>query len=111
MSVCEKNAPLVSDDKGATKLGNAAKGFRGVICAVNASACAPASLSAVELERRLMEMGFIEGSVVEIKHEGFWRRDPIAVRVNDTTIALRRRAANAIHVQSLSPLVSARQKS
>jgi len=97
------------DDDGLTKLGTAAKGFRGRICAVNASACAPASLSSVELERRLIEMGFVEGSIVEIKHEGFWRRDPIAVRVNDTTIALRRRAANAIHVLPLPPVGAEKQ--
>lgn len=77
----------------------AAKGFRGTIRAVDASACTDkSSLSSGELERRLVEMGFVEGSTVEIKHEGFWGRDPIVVRLNNTTIALHRRAANGILV-------------
>ena len=50
---------------------------------------------AAELERRLLELGFVEGAHVEILHEGPLGRDPIAVRVNDTTIALRRREAMA----------------
>ena len=53
-------------------------------------------LSAAELERRLLELGFVEGAKVEVLHEGPLGRDPIAVRVNDTTIALRRREAMAI---------------
>ena len=39
-----------------------------------------------------------EGAQVEILHEGPLGRDPIAVRVNDTTIALRRREAMAVLV-------------
>ncbi len=48
-----------------------------------------------------MEMGFTEGSTVELKHEGFFNRDPIAVRVNNMTVALRRNEANAIRVKPL----------
>lgn len=51
-----------------------------------------------ELERRLIEIGFVEGASVEVMHEGFFGRDPIAVRVNDHVVALRRREANAIQV-------------
>ena len=51
-----------------------------------------------ELERRLLEMGFVEGARVEIRHDGPIRRDPIAVRVDDITIAVRRRDADAILV-------------
>ncbi len=51
-----------------------------------------------ELERRLIELGFVEGASVEILHEGFFGHDPIAVRVNHATIALRRREAMAILV-------------
>lgn len=57
-----------------------------------------ASLSAEEMERRLIELGFIEGAHVRILHEGLFGRDPIAVRVNGTTVALRRREAMAISV-------------
>jgi ferrous iron transport protein A len=51
------------------------------------------------LERQLIEMGFTEGARVEILHEGALSRDPIAVRVNHITIALRRREALAVVVQ------------
>ncbi len=53
-----------------------------------------------ELERRLVELGFTEGAYVKILHEGLFGRDPIAVRVNDTTVAIRRREAMAILVSS-----------
>ena len=33
-------------------------------------------MEASELERRLLEMGFIEGARVEVLHEGFIGRDP-----------------------------------
>lgn len=55
-------------------------------------------MPAAELERRLLELGFVEGATVEILHEGPVGRDPIAVRVNNTTIALRRREAMTIFV-------------
>jgi ferrous iron transport protein A len=56
-------------------------------------------LSAAELERRLIELGFVEGSRVELLHEGLFGRDPIAVRVNEATVALRRREAASILVE------------
>jgi ferrous iron transport protein A len=79
-------------------LGDARKGFAGVILGL---ACpdAGSSLSAVELESQLIEMGFVEGARVEILHEGAIGRDPIAVRVDDVTIALRRREAMAVVVK------------
>ena len=81
----------------AVPLGLARCGFRGRIDAITA-ADAPSGVPAAELERRLLELGFVEGAHVEILHEGPLGRDPIAVRVNDTTIALRRREAMAILV-------------
>jgi ferrous iron transport protein A len=51
-----------------------------------------------ELERRLIELGFVEGARVKILHEGLFGRDPIAVRVNEATVALRRREAASILV-------------
>jgi ferrous iron transport protein A len=50
------------------------------------------------LESRLIELGFVEGANVEILHEGIVGRDPIAVRVENVTIAVRRREAMAIIV-------------
>lgn len=78
-------------------LGLARKGFRGHIHAI-AAAEAPSGIPAAELERRLLELGFVEGASVEVLHEGPVRRDPIAVRVNNTVVAVRRREAMAILV-------------
>ncbi len=78
-------------------LGHARRGFRGEIHAVRVSDEA-SGLPAMELEQRLIELGFTEGAAVEILHEGLFGRDPIAVRVNNATVALRRREAMAIFV-------------
>ena len=78
-------------------LGLARKGFSGRIDAVG-TADASSGIPAGEIERRLIELGFVEGARVEILHEGLIGRDPIAVRVNDATVALRRREAMAILV-------------
>jgi ferrous iron transport protein A len=78
-------------------LGLARRGFRGRIAAIEVPK-AISDLPAGELERRLIELGFIEGAEVEVLHEGLFGRDPIAVRVNDATVAIRRREAMAIVV-------------
>ena len=78
-------------------LGDAQRGFRGRIHTIDAGPHSHA-LPADELERRLIELGFTEGATVEVLHEGFFGRDPIAVRINDATVALRRREAMAILV-------------
>jgi len=46
----------------------------------------------------VIELGFVEGARVEVLHEGIVGRDPIAVRVENVTIAVRRREAMAIIV-------------
>jgi ferrous iron transport protein A len=56
-------------------------------------------LSAAEIERQLIELGFVEGARVEVLHEGLFGRDPIAVRVNEATVALRRGEAASIRVE------------
>jgi ferrous iron transport protein A len=78
-------------------LGDGRRGFCGVIADVRADATS-GGLSACELERRLLEMGFVEGARVEILHEGFIGRDPICVRLDDMRVALRRRDARGILV-------------
>lgn len=78
-------------------LGLAPRNFSGVVRAIVVRA-PHSSLSAVELERRLIELGFVEGARVQILHEGLFGRDPIAVRVNGATVALRRREAMSIQV-------------
>jgi ferrous iron transport protein A len=78
-------------------LGLAKRGYSGVIQRL-AAGDAGSSLSAIELESRLIELGFVEGARVEVLHEGIVGRDPIAVRVENVTIAVRRREAMAIIV-------------
>src|SRR5271154_4658231 len=78
-------------------LGSAPIGFVGRICRVQAPVDT-GGLSEAELERRLIELGFIEGARVEVLHQGPFSRDPIAVRVDEATVALRRRDASAIMV-------------
>ncbi|HEY5412930.1 MAG TPA: FeoA family protein [Caulobacteraceae bacterium] len=55
-----------------------------------------------ERERRLLEMGFVEGARITVLHEGFIGRDPIAVQLDDMRVALRRREAAEVMVQSLA---------
>jgi ferrous iron transport protein A len=78
-------------------LGKAERGYSGVIDHL-APEVAGSALSATELERRLLELGFVEGAKVEVLHEGILGRDPIAVRVENVTIAVRRREAMAVIV-------------
>tara|TARA_R110002167_G_scaffold1352_2_gene6019 strand:+ start:5667 stop:5942 length:276 start_codon:yes stop_codon:yes gene_type:complete len=54
---------------------------------------------AIELERRLLELGFVEGARVEMLHEGLFGRDPIAMKVDDMRVALRRQEAASLSVR------------
>jgi len=83
-------------------LGDARVGFRGRITALDLSRAPTAGLEPAELERRLIELGFVEGAAVELLHQGLFGGDPIAVRVAATTIALRRREAMAVVVTDQS---------
>lgn len=78
-------------------MGQAPRGYVGRIHRL-AAAEASSALTHDELESRLIELGFVEGARVEILHEGILGRDPIAVRVDNVTIAIRRREAMAIIV-------------
>jgi ferrous iron transport protein A len=49
--------------------------------------------------RRLHEMGFDDGVDVEVLHRGPVGGDPIAVRVGNMTVALRKTMASRISVQ------------
>ena len=84
-------------------LGSVQLGFRGRICAIQSGNGSVQSVNGSErpvedLESRLIELGFVEGAAVEVLHEGLLGRDPIAVRVDGVTIALRRREAMAVIV-------------
>ena len=81
-------------------LGDARVGYRGRILALDLARAPSAGLPPAELERRLIELGFVEGAAVELLHQGLFGGDPIAVRVAATTIALRRREAMAVMVSA-----------
>jgi ferrous iron transport protein A len=80
-------------------LSEAGKGDAGVIVRVGSGRDDGHHRS--ELERRLLEMGFVEGAHVRVLHEGFIGRDPIAVQLDDMRVALRRREARDILLRKL----------
>ena len=51
--------------------------------------------------RRLLEMGLLEGACVEVVHESPFGRDPVAIRVRGTLLALRRKEADLIEVTNV----------
>ena len=97
--------PLSSDPppgvatEGLVSLADGRRGLRGIIATVGTPTHENATLQSDELERRLLEMGFVEGARVEILHEGFIGRDPICVRLDDMRVALRRREARSVMVR------------
>lgn len=80
------------------RLGEVPPRFRGRISAISTEGIT-AGLPGDELERRLLEMGFVEGAEVELRYQGLIGADPIAVRVNGVLVALRRREARAVLVE------------
>lgn len=81
------------------RLSDASIGDRGVIVEVRADTHEhDHGVDVEELQRRLLEFGFVEGARVEVIHEGVIRRDPIAVRLDDMRVALRRRDADEVFV-------------
>ncbi len=63
----------------------------------------PSSLEPGELERRLLEIGFLEGMEVFLSHEGPVGKDPIVVLLQSCHfVALRRQEADAILVRVIS---------
>ncbi|WP_298746247.1 FeoA family protein [uncultured Brevundimonas sp.] len=79
------------------KLSQARRGDRGVIVQVGGHC--HHDEHALELERRLLELGFVEGARIELLHEGLLGRDPIAMRIDDMCVALRRREADSLTVR------------
>lgn len=79
------------------RLSQARPGDRGVIVQVG-DHCHHQD-HAVELERRLLELGFVEGARVELLHQGLFGGDPVAVKVDDMRVALRRREAASLTVR------------
>jgi len=96
-----RSAIIIGGCGGTAALASRPIGYSGRIVAVSAEDC-PSSLPPAELERRLLEMGFVEGARVEILHQGLFGADPIAIRVDGATVALRRREALAILTEPMA---------
>ena len=73
------------------------KGDSASVIGMVETACADQSA----MMRRLLELGFVEGETIRVVAESFPYRDPIAVRVGNTTFALRRHEAALIRVSSV----------
>lgn len=82
-----------------TRLSLARPGDRGVIVDVRADHASEHGVDVHELERRLLEFGFVEGAAFEVMHQGLFGADPIAVRLDDMRVALRRRDADDVWVR------------
>lgn len=64
---------------------------------------APAGAEQSALIRRLLELGFAPGEKIRVVAESFPRRDPIAVRLGNTTFALRRHEAAMVRIVRAIP--------
>jgi len=71
-----------------------APGETALIAAIDRAGLAP------ETAQRLCELGFDEGVDVEILHRAPFGGDPIAVRVGNMVVALRRDMASLIEVEA-----------
>jgi ferrous iron transport protein A len=79
------------------RLSQARPGDKGMIVEVRAETHpGDHGVGVEELQRRLLEFGFVEGAELEVLHEGAIRRDPIAVRLDSMRVALRRRDAEDV---------------
>lgn len=83
------------------KLSDARVGDRGTIVSVGAHC--HHQVEEVELERRLLELGLVEGARIELVHEGLFGRDPMAFKVDDMRVALRRKEAASLKIQVSNP--------
>ena len=51
-----------------------------------------------DIARRLKELGFVKGETVRILHRGYFGGEPLAVRIGQSTFALRRFEAALIGI-------------
>jgi ferrous iron transport protein A len=80
-------------------LASLGKGARGVIFAVSDDAQSLGDEAQSTVSRRLLELGFVAGETVEVISVVWPGADPMAVRLGNTTFALRRREAAAVLVE------------
>lgn len=80
-----------------TPLGNLPIGSKGTIQKFGRD---DERIAGFDMAERLRELGFIEGLTFEVLHQAPFGQDPMAVRVGNMTVALRRRDANIILVET-----------
>jgi ferrous iron transport protein A len=78
------------------------KGARGTVVCVQNDTQSLGEEAESTLGRRLLELGFVAGEQVEVVGEVWPGGDPLAVRIANTTFAIRRREAASVMV-SLAP--------
>lgn len=86
---------VIAPVAGRTTLSALRKGEAAVVTALVAADGA----DQLALKIRLLELGFAPGEPVRVVAESFPSRDPIAVRLGNTTFALRRHEAALIQVE------------
>ncbi len=74
------------------------KGARGTVAEVTDDAQSLGDETHSTISRRLLELGFVPGEALEIVAAVWPGGDPIAVRLGNTTFALRRREAQSVLV-------------
>jgi ferrous iron transport protein A len=67
-------------------------------CATVIGLAATDGAEQLAMKMRLLELGFTPGEKIRVVAESFPHRDPMAVRLGNTTFALRRHEAAMIHV-------------
>lgn len=68
-------------------------------CAIVTGLAASGDPEQLAVKMRLLELGFAPGEQVRVVAEAFPRRDPMAIRLGNTTFALRRHEAAMIHIE------------
>jgi ferrous iron transport protein A len=67
-------------------------------CAIVSGLASSHDSKQLAVKNRLLELGFVPGEKIRVVAESFPHRDPIAVRLGNTTFALRRHEASMIGV-------------
>jgi len=72
---------------------------KAVIIGIDESLCPNNHEPSGILEKRLLEMGFVEGAPIMVLHEAPFTKDPIIIRLRNMRIALRRNEARCVLVR------------
>jgi ferrous iron transport protein A len=94
------DVPNRSSQPASVPLADLRKGDRGVVAEVlETDAGIAGDAAGATIGRRLIEIGFVPGELVQVIEEVWPGGDPMAVRVGSSVFALRRREARAVLVR------------